>query len=82
VVWVEINGKRYKTKIDPDGVQRFVPDATWVPKIRKMLNLNDVGDVLDGDEYSDFARNIGYSVSGWMELSCNARKRVKNPLWE
>ncbi len=87
VIWILVDGKLYRTKIDHHGVQRFGRDALYGAMVdRGALDLNKLSlALLDGQftrtEYRQFYLNIGYSVSGFCELEAFKNLMVENPLW-
>lgn len=97
IIVVKINGKDYDTKIDPDGVQRFVGD-TLVKYLRlcQYIDLNLMyKDFYSGkialEDYQRFYIMIGYSVAGFDEIFGVSGLRnfeeyglaeIENPLWD
>ena len=96
-ITVFLDGKPYETYIDEHGTQRFRIDPThllwdrWsgmdhIGNGRGKEDLNDLAIAYGGGEfdqrtYAEFNMSIGYSVSGFCELSCFEDMRLVNPLW-
>lgn len=85
---VTVGGKKYETEWDGD-VQRF--KANGVLKYlfeRGALDLNELARIyhtkkpFSQRDYAEFNMMLGYSVSGWCDLSSFHDMEVVNPLWE
>lgn len=85
---VKIGSHRIKTEIDKNGVQRLPCNLFYDNLIKHgLLDLNAMARAyhtgkLSFDEYLEFYLNIGYSMSGFAELSSFEHLEIKNPLWE
>lgn len=96
-ITVRVGGVDYATHIDQNNVQRFVenPDHWLVKQIpltydnylkRDIMNMNEMARRYRNGEFSqrDYAEMnmfIGYSVSGFCELSSFHDMIVENPVW-
>jgi len=87
IIKVRVNGKEYDTVIDENGTQRFIKNNL----IRhltdsKAVDLNKLcldyqrGKFLE-QEYAEFNMGLGYSVSGFCEISSFEDGTILNPLW-
>jgi tRNA/tmRNA/rRNA uracil-C5-methylase (TrmA/RlmC/RlmD family) len=85
---VKVGEIEYSTVIDEHGTQRFV-------KNKLLCHLVDSGQVdlnrlsidyqhekFSQREYAEFNMMLGYSVSGFSELSSFDDLEIENPLWE
>lgn len=89
IIKVKVGGVGYDTIIDSDGVQRFKVNTT----VRYLLDANGKIDMnalrlaynagaFNKRDYAEFHMMIGYSVSGFCELSPFMDWEVYNPLWD
>lgn len=82
---VKVNGKPYETHI-VKGVQRFKVNKLCRFLVDSgMVSLNTLAIAYANKnftkrEYMEFKMAIGYLVSGFEELSFNAK--IENPLWK
>jgi len=85
-VEVKINGVPYDTIIDNQGVQRFQKNNLYGYLINSgMVDLNELSCAYQNgsftrEEYMEFYRGIGYSVSGFCDIFDDVE--IENPLWE
>lgn len=89
IIKVKVGGVEYDTIIDPDGVQRFKANKTvrYLLDANGKIDMNLLRDTYNAGafgqrEYAEFHMLIGYSVSGFCELSPFADMAVENPLWD
>jgi hypothetical protein len=87
VVVVRVGGKDYETIFDENGVQRFRKNGvlTHLVKIRS-IELNQIALMFGRGSFSqrDFAEfnmALGYSVSGFADLSHFKDMEIENPVW-
>jgi hypothetical protein len=94
---VLVGGRPYQTEIDEHGVQRFIenPSHFLVQQIPKVWCKHMGGEIddmntmriryIDGEfnqrDYAEMHMAIGYSVSGFCELSPFEDMEVLNPIW-
>ncbi len=87
VIPVKVDGKKYDTIIDADGVQRFVQndvirrivDLGWVNLNNLAENYHGQGGISQRD-YAEFNMMLGYSMCGFSELSAFEDMEIENPL--
>ena len=87
-----VRGKRRRTVIDEHGVQRFpanriVRDLVDAARDGRRVDLNDIARRHQSGSYStaemrQLYRLMGYSISGYAELSAFEHDEILNPLWE
>jgi hypothetical protein len=89
VITVKVGGKEYDTVIDEQGVQRFKENGVLKYLFdRGALDLNEIARIyhtkkpFSQRDYAELNMMLGYSVSGWCDLSAFQDMDVKNPLWE
>lgn len=84
---VKVGGRKYSTKIDNIGTQRFEENSVLRFLVdEKIINLNKLGIAYQEGkftqrDYAEFYMMIGYSVSGFSELSFFEDYDIENPLW-
>jgi prolyl-tRNA editing enzyme YbaK/EbsC (Cys-tRNA(Pro) deacylase) len=84
---VRVGEKFYPTFIDEDGVQRFEQNSVLCHLFQTgKLDLNQLA--VDYHEkkfskvdYAELNMMLGYSVSGFCDLSSFQDMRITNPLW-
>lgn len=87
VIIVKVGGKPYETVIDKDGVQRFkVNQLLSHLQTSGHIDLNQLAidyqrGLFTQEEYLHFYMGLGYSVSGFSELSFFEDLEIDNPLW-
>jgi hypothetical protein len=92
IIPVVINGRTYRTSVDGNGIQRFVPNAIVHDFVVGSLagktgewTLNSVSYEVDNpyslDDLVEFGALHGYSVAGLCDLSFMEGVVVENPLW-
>lgn len=87
VIVVRVGGVEYETVIDQNGTQRFRANGL-IRCLRDAgyTNLNTLA-MAYGEkrftqrEYAEFNMALGYSVSGFAELSSFQDMLIENPLW-
>ena len=87
---VKVGGLTYVTIIDAKGVQRFkenklishLIDTICPSDIMNLLPHAFWGEKFSQREFAEFYMSIGYSVSGFGELSFFEDMDIENPLWE
>ncbi len=87
IVIVTVGDVPYKTKIDKNGVQRFLVNKLLDHVTEEYIDLNELcvaycQKKFTQQEYLDFYTGIGYSVSGLSELSFFSDLDIINPLWK
>jgi hypothetical protein len=92
IIIVKVGGKEYETIIDDNGTQRFRQNtalrALLDAATSKGVDLNLLasmyhgGEVITQRDYAEFNMMLGYSVSGFSELSFFYDMEIENPLWE
>ncbi len=84
---VLVGGVSYKTVIDEHGVQRFKANAVIKHLLdSKKLDLNDLArdyhaKKFDQRSFAEFHMSLGYSVSGFCDLSFFEDLDILNPVW-
>lgn len=87
VIVVKVGGKPYETVIDKDGVQRFRINQLFNYLYKSgRIDLNQLATdyqcgLFTQEEYLHFYMGLGYSVSGFSELSFFEDLEIDNPLW-
>lgn len=87
VIVVKIGGKPFETIIDNDGVQRFKVNKLFDRLYKSgRIDLNQLAidyqrGLFTQEEYLHFYLGLGYSVSGFSELSFFEDLEIDNPLW-
>lgn len=70
---VKVDGKKYMTKIYPDGHQRFIPNSLYQNLVNeRIVDIDRLSDLyklkkFPKPEYLDFICGLGYSVHGFIE---------------
>jgi hypothetical protein len=88
VITVSVGGKEYQTIIDEYGVQRFSRSTVLDHLFESgCLDLNQLNDdyragKFDKRDYAEFNMALGYSVSGFADLSAFQDWEIQNPVWE
>lgn len=89
VIMVKVGGVEYETIYDEHGTQRFREDRFLGLLINNgLLDLNKVevayheGKMGDQRCYAEFKMALGYSVSGFSELSAFEDMEIDNPVWK
>ena len=83
---VIIDGKKFPTILDDQGVQRFPVNGLYRHLVdSKQVDLNRLSidfqkGLFSREDYMEFYRGIGYSVCGFLEIFEDAE--IQNPLWE
>jgi len=86
-IMVKVEGKKYETRIDLRGVQRFKENSVINFLVDKeIIDLNKLAIAFQEKEFTkrDFAEfnmMLGYSVCGFAELSFFEDYEIDNPLW-
>lgn len=88
-IMIKIGNRNVETYIDPHGTQRITPVNKLYAYLyeTKKLDLNMLAVAVDTGqfsfkEYFEMYLSIGYSVSGFSELSRFQKYQIKNPVWE
>ena len=85
---MKVGEKTYPTFIDEDGVQRFFQNSVICHLFEAgKLDLNQLAvdyhqKKFSQVDYAELNMMLGYSVSGWCDLSSFQDMKVINPLWE
>lgn len=85
---ITIGDREIETVIDEHGVQRLPRNPIYDDLFNKgLIDLNSMivryhQKKIEFEDYFEFYLHIGYSVSGFSELSCFQHLDIKNPLWE
>lgn len=86
-VMIRLDGFEYPTIIDDQGVQRFYKNEVVDHLFEAgRLDLNKLAlEFRQGKfslrHYAEFYMSLGYSVSGFMDLSAFSEMKIENPLW-
>lgn len=87
VVTVKVGGKEYETIFDENGVQRFRSNTVidFLFETRR-LDLNQLemdyrNGKFDKRDYAEVKMALGYSVSGFADLSAFQDWDIENPVW-
>jgi len=88
-IMIKIGNRKIETYIDPHGTQRITPVNKLYNYLYECgkLDLNRLAVAVDTGQfkfkdYFELYLSIGYSVSGFSELSRFQKYQIKNPLWE
>ena len=87
IVIIKIGGKEYNTIIDSEGVQRFPTNKLFRHLVDEgMVNLNSLAvaytrGLFSQEEFMMFCMGLGYSVSGFSDLSFFEELEIENLLW-
>lgn len=88
---ITVGGKPYMTVIDATGIQRFPKRFSGLLWDHGALDLNQIASWYRWQEnvtedlkrgYAEFMMDLGYSVSGFAELSTFQDWSIDNPLWD
>lgn len=88
IIKVKIGRFQYDTVIDKQGTQRFVENSVIVHLFNTgVLDLNKLGqDYLakkfSKKDYLELHVMLGYSISGFCDLSTFFDVKLNNPLWK
>jgi hypothetical protein len=89
LMWTETRGQKPPPKPVPPEVAELAKTNTAVAWLvaNNPSNLNEMAYAFFDSkfnrlDYAEFNMHIGYSVSGWCELSSFEDMPVDNPLWE
>lgn len=88
-ITVKVGGVEYDTVIDEHDVQRFIADPL-IQKLQRagIIDLNRLSvayhynKVLTQREYAELNMKLGYSVSGFCDLSSFSDMPIENPVWD
>jgi hypothetical protein len=87
IIKVKVNNIEYDTIIDKHGTQRFIENKVIRHLVDiKVIDLNKLvidyfNNKFDQKSYAEFNMMLGYSVSGFSELSSFMDYEIINPLW-
>jgi hypothetical protein len=88
IIKVKVGGVEYDTIIDHNNVQCFKCNSVIdYLLMTQRLNLNQLAmdyqmKKFSQRDYAEFNMMLGYSVSGFRELSSFEDMEIENPLWE
>jgi hypothetical protein len=87
-ITIKIGDQEIETTVDEYGVQRLPRNPIYDGMIDKgLVDLNEMvrsyrAGRIKFEDYLEFYLNIGYSVSGFADLSSFQHLEIRNPIWE